>query len=214
MLVDDISQSLSHVRLFANPCTTACQASLSFTISQSILKIMSIESVMPSNHLILCCPLLLLPSIFPSITVFSNESALHIRWPKYWSFSFRPSNEYSGWISFRIDWFDLLTIQVDDDNEDNNDQLLSTSYVSGTKLGSLYVLSYSVHCSQHPLASDEMKILNKRLSRSANTGLEWVLSGRFEGVLERFWCFYGSIQFSYESRNYVEWISLAYIFSS
>ena len=91
----------------------ASQASLSFTISQNLLKFMSIESVMPSNHLIFCHPLLLLPSIFPSIGVFSNESALCIRWPRYWSFSFSisPSNEYSGLISFRIDWFDLLSVQ-------------------------------------------------------------------------------------------------------
>ena len=95
------------------PWTEACQASLPFTISQSLLKLMSIELVMPSNHLILCCPLLLLPSIFPSIRVFSNESVLCIRWPKYWSFSFSisPSNKYSGLISFRIDWLDLLAVQ-------------------------------------------------------------------------------------------------------
>jgi len=95
------------------PWTAAHQASLSITKSQSLLKLMSIESVMPSNHLVLCCPLLLLPSIFPSIRVFSNESVLHIRWPKYWSFSFSisPSNEYSGLISFRMDWLDLLAIQ-------------------------------------------------------------------------------------------------------
>ena len=96
-----------------HPWTAARQASLSFTISQSLLKIMSIESVMPSNHLILCHRLLLLPSVFPSISVFSDESALHIRWPKYWSFSFsiRPSSEYSGLISFRMDWLDLLAVQ-------------------------------------------------------------------------------------------------------
>ena len=106
--------SLSSVWLFATPWTAARQASLSFTISQSLLKLMSIESVMPSNHLILCYPLRLLTSIFPSIRVFSNESGLHIRWPKYWSFSFSisPSNEYSGLISFRIDWFDLFAVQV------------------------------------------------------------------------------------------------------
>ena len=106
-------QSLSHVWLFATSWTAACQASLSFTISQSLLKIMSTESVMPSNHLVLCHLLLLLPSIFPSIQVFSNESVLHIRWPKYWSFSFSisPSNKYSGLISFRIDWLDLLSVQ-------------------------------------------------------------------------------------------------------
>ena len=103
-------QSLSHVRLFVTPWTAACQASLSISNSRSLLKLMSIESVMASNHLILCHPLLLLPSIFPSIRVFSNESVLHIRWPKYWSFSFSisPSNEYSGLISFRMDWLDLL----------------------------------------------------------------------------------------------------------
>ena len=99
-----VVQSLSRVRLFATPWTEARQASLSFTISQSLLKLMSMELVMPSNRLILCHPLLLLPSIFPSIRVFSKESVLHIRWPKYWSFSFsiRPSSEYSGLISFRI----------------------------------------------------------------------------------------------------------------
>ena len=124
-------QSLSHVRLLATSWTAAYQApppmgfsrqeywsglpfpSLSITNSQSILKLMSIESVMPSNHFILCHHLLLLPSIFPSLRVFSNKSVLHIRWPKYWSFSFSisPSNEYSGLISFRMDWLDLLTVQ-------------------------------------------------------------------------------------------------------
>ena len=106
-------QSLSCVPLFATPWTTAHQASLSFTISQILLKPTSIELVMPSNHLILCRPLLLLPSIFSSIRIFSNELALCIRWPKYWSFSFSisPSNEYSGLVSFRIDWFDLLAVQ-------------------------------------------------------------------------------------------------------
>ena len=101
-------QLLGRVWLFAIPWTAACQASLSFIISLSLFKLMPIESVIPSNHLILCHPLLLLPSVFPSITVFSNESALRLRWPKYWSFSISPSNEYSGLISFRIDWFDLL----------------------------------------------------------------------------------------------------------
>ena len=106
-------QSLSHVQVFVNPWTAAHQASLSITNSQSSLKLMSIESVMPSSHLILCCPFLFLPTIFPSMRIFSNESALPIRWPKYWSFSFSisPSNEYSGLISFRIDWFDLLSVQ-------------------------------------------------------------------------------------------------------
>ena len=106
-----VVQLLNPVRLLATPRTTACQASLTFTISQGLLKLMSIESVMPSNHLILCCPLLLLPSMFPSIRVFSTESALRIRWPKYWGFSISPSNEYSGFISFRICWFDVLVVQ-------------------------------------------------------------------------------------------------------
>ena len=106
-------QSLSRVRLFATPWTAARQASLSITNSRSLPKSMSTESVMPSNHLILCRPLLLLPSILPSIRVFSSESALHIRWPKGWSFSFNisPSNEHTGLISFRMDWLDLLVVQ-------------------------------------------------------------------------------------------------------
>ena len=113
LIVISSIQSLGHVRLFATPWTAARQASLSITNSRSLLKLMSIESVMPSNYLILCCPLLLLPSIFPSIRVFSNESVLCIRWPKYWSFSFSisPSSEYSGLISFRMDWLDLLQSQ-------------------------------------------------------------------------------------------------------
>ena len=100
-------------RFFATPGAAACQASLSFTISLSLFKFMSIESVMPSNYFVLCRPLLLLPSIFPSIRIFSNESALCIRWPEYWSFSFiiSPSNEYLALISFRIDWLDLLALQ-------------------------------------------------------------------------------------------------------
>ena len=106
-------QSLSRVWLFVIPWTAACQVSLSIANSRSLLKLMSIESVMPSNHLILCRPLLLLPSIFPSIRVFSNESTLRIRWPKYWSFSFNisPSNKHSGLISFRMDWLELLAVQ-------------------------------------------------------------------------------------------------------
>ena len=107
------AQSLCCVQLYVTLWTAACQASLSFTISQSLLKLMPIELVMPSNHLILCHPLLLLPSIFPSIKVFSNESLLHIRWSKDWNFSFSisPSNEYSELTSIRIDWFDLLAVQ-------------------------------------------------------------------------------------------------------
>ena len=106
-------QSPSGVQLFATTRTAACQASLSFTRSQGLFKLMSIESVMPSNHLILCHLFFILPSVFPSIRVFSNESALPISWPKYWSFSFSisPSSEYSGLISFKMDWLDLLAVQ-------------------------------------------------------------------------------------------------------
>ena len=113
LTVSQSVQSLSCVQLFATPWTAARQASLSFTISQSSLKLMSIKSMMPFNHLILWCPLLLLPSIFPSIRVFSSESVFHIRWPQFWSFSFsiEPSNEYSELVSFRTDWFDLLAVQ-------------------------------------------------------------------------------------------------------
>ena len=108
-----VIQSLSHVRLFGTPWTAARQALLSFTISWSLRKLMPLESVMLSSHLILCRPLLFIPSIFPSIRVFSSESALCIRWPKYWGFSLSisPSNEYSGLISFRMDWLDLLAVQ-------------------------------------------------------------------------------------------------------
>ena len=106
-------QSLSRVQLFATPGSAACQASLSIINSWSLLKLISMEPMMPPNHLILCHPFLLLPSIFPRISIFSNELALHIRWPKYWSFRFSisPSSDYSGLISFRIDWFDLLAVQ-------------------------------------------------------------------------------------------------------
>ena len=108
-LVVAVVQLLNHAQLFATPWSSVCQASLSFTISVSLLKLLSTESMISSNHLILRCPLLL--SVFPSIRVFSNEVTLCIRWPKYWSFSISPSNEYSGLISFRIYWFDLLAVQ-------------------------------------------------------------------------------------------------------
>ena len=110
--ITNVVQLPSHVQLFDPSCSAAHQASLSFIISQSLLKVMSIKSVMPFIHLILCHPLLLLPSIFPNIMVFSKELALHFRCPKYQSFSFSPSNEYSGLISFRIDWLDLLAVEV------------------------------------------------------------------------------------------------------
>ena len=112
-IVGSSVQLLSHVQLFVTPWTAAHQASLSITSSWSLLKLRSIESMMPSKHLILCCPLILPPSSSPSIRIFSNKSALRIRWPKYWSFSFNisPSNEHSGLISFRMDWLDLLAVQ-------------------------------------------------------------------------------------------------------
>ena len=131
-----VIQLLSHVQLFATPRTAACQTSLSFTICQILLKLMSIESVMPSNHLVhLCCSLLLLPSIFPSIRVFSNESALCIRWPKYWSFNISPSNEYSGLISFRIEWFDLLCSPRDSQESSPTPQFKS---INSSALSLLY----------------------------------------------------------------------------
>ena len=137
-----IIQSLSRVRLFATPWTSACQAFLSFIISWSFLKLMSIESVMSSNHLILCRALLL-PSIFPSIRVFSNDLALHIRWPKYWSFSFsiNPSNEYSGLISFRINWFDLITVQG---------TLKSLLQHHSSKASSLWLSAFIIDQLSHP----------------------------------------------------------------
>ena len=112
--ISQLVQSLSHIRQFATPWTAARQASLSITNSWSLLKLISIKSVITSNHLILCHPLLFPPSIFPSIRVFSNESVLHVRWPKYWSFGFSvsPSNEYSGLISFRMQWLDLLAVEA------------------------------------------------------------------------------------------------------
>ena len=137
-------QLLSRVWLFVTPWTAACQASLSITNSQSPPKPMSIESVMPSNHLILCHPLLLLPSIFPSIRVFSNGSGLRIRWPKYWSFSFNisPSNEHPGLISFRMDWFDLL----DSQESSPTPQFKSTIYSSRPESSSMcyFFMLYSV----------------------------------------------------------------------
>ena len=130
-------QSLSHVQLFATPWTAAHQASLSITNSRSLLKLMS-ESLMPSNHLILCRPLLLLPSIFPSIRVFSNESVLHIRWLKYWSFSISPSNEYSGLISFRTDWCDFLAVQGTLESCLQNINSSAPSFLYGPTLTSIY----------------------------------------------------------------------------
>ena len=127
-------QSLRCVRLFATPWIIACQASLSITNSQSLLKLMSIESVIPSNHLILCRPRLLPPSIFPSIRVFSSESVLYIKWPKCWSFSFSisPSNEYPGLISFKMNWLDLLAVQW------THKSLLQLQSINSSMLSFLY----------------------------------------------------------------------------
>ena len=146
-------QSLSHVQLFATPWIATRQASPSITNAQSPPKPMSIESVMPPNHLILCCPLLFLPSIFPSIMVFSNESALHIRWPKYWTFSFSisPSNEHSGLISFRMDWLDL-PCSPRDSQESSPPPLLKS--INSSTLSFLYSPTFSYihdHWKNHSL---------------------------------------------------------------
>ena len=142
-------QSLSCVWLFATPWTAERQASLSITDSWSSLKLTSIESVMPSNHLILCHPLLLLPSIFPSIRVFPNESVLHIRWPKYWSFSFSisPSNEYSGLISLRVDGLDLLAVQGKTNQTDHMDHsLIPADFTVILKETGLSKITFGILC--------------------------------------------------------------------
>ena len=146
-------QLLSHVQLFATPWTAARQASLSITKTQSLLKLMSIESVMPPNHLILCHPLLLLPSIFPNIRVFSNESPLCIRWPKYWSFSFNinPSNEHPGLISFRMDWSDLLAVQGDSQESSPTPQFKNLNYLALSFLYSLTLTSIHGYWKNHSL---------------------------------------------------------------
>ena len=141
MMCDDNVHLPSCVQLFVASWTAAHQASLSFTISWSLLKLMTIKSVMPSNHLILCCSLLLLPSIFPSLRVFSNELDLHIRWPKYWSFSFSisPSSEYSGLISSKVDWFDLLAVQSVLQHQNSKASILQCSAFFMVQLSQPYV---------------------------------------------------------------------------
>ena len=141
-------QSLTHVRLFVTPWIAARETSLSITISRSLLKLMSMESVMPSNHLILLRPLLLSPSIFPGIRVFSSESALHIRWPKYWSFSFNisPFNKHSGLISFRMDWLDLLAVQGTLKSLlQHHSSKASILWCSALKIVNHYVVTYNLH---------------------------------------------------------------------
>ena len=156
------------------PWTATRQVSLSFTISQSLLKLMSIESVMPSNHLILCCPLLLPPSIFPSIRVLSNESACHIRWPKYWSFSISPSNEYSGLISFRIDLFDLLAFQG---------TLKSLLHHPNSKASIFqHSVSFMVQLSHPYMTTGKTIALTTRTFVGKVTALIFNILSRFEGI--------------------------------
>ena len=164
-------QLLSHVPLFVTPWTAACQASPSITNSQSMLILMYIKSVMPSNHLILFHPLLLLPSIFPSIRIFSNESVLRMRWPKYWNFSFSisPSNEYSGLISFRIDWFDLLAVQGTLksllQHHSSKASILQHSAVFVVQLSHPYITTgKSIALTRHTFVSRVMSLLFNMLS--------------------------------------------------
>ena len=157
-------------RILATPRTAACQASLSITISRSLLRLMSIESVMPSNHLILCRPLLLPPSISPSIRVFSNELALCIRWPKDWSFSFsiRPSSEYSGLISFRMDWLDLLAVQGTLKHHNVNASILWRSAFFMVQLSHVYMTTgKSLALTRWTSVSKGMSLLSNMLSRLA-----------------------------------------------
>ena len=175
MLVSSV-QSLSHVQQFVTPWTAAHQASLSITNSQSLLKLVSIESVMPSSHLILCYPLLLLPSNFPSIRVFSNESALLIRWPKYWSFSFSisPSNEYSGLISFRMDWLDLAvqgTLKSLLQHHSSNASVLRHSAFFMVQLSSVHDYRKIIALTIRTFVSKVMSLLFNMLSRLVITFL-------------------------------------------
>ena len=170
-------QSLSRVWLFATPWAAACQASLFITNSQSPPKPMSIESVMPSNHLILCCPLLLMPSVFPSIKVFSSESALHTRWPKYWSFSFNisPPKEHRGLISFRMDWLDLLAVQGTLQESSPTPQFKSINSSALSFLYSPTLTSIYDHCKNHSLVWAIKKALNGMFSSVTNIKLQDLL---------------------------------------
>ena len=150
------------------PWTAAYQASLFFTISQSLLKLMSFELVMPSNHLILCCPLLLLPSIFPNIRIFSDELVLHIRWPKYWSFRISPSNDYSGLISFRTDWFDLAvqgTLKSILQHHSSKASILQCSAFFMVQLSHLYMTTGKTIALTSDFVSKVMSLLFNMLSR-------------------------------------------------
>ena len=169
------------------PWTVAHQASLSFTISRSLLNFMSIESVMLSNHLTLCRPLLLLPSIFPSIRVFSSESALRITWPKYWSFSISPSNEYSELIFFRIDWFDLLTVQGTLKSllqHNSKASILWPSFFFMVHLSHLYMTARkTIALTIWTFVSKEMSLLFNTLPRSNHLLISW-LQSPFAVILE------------------------------
>ena len=163
-----VVQSLSFVWLLMTPWTAAYQASLFFTISQSLLKLMSFELVMPSNHLILCCPLLLLPSIFPNIRIFSDELVLHIRWPKYWSFRISPSNDYSGLISFRTDWFDLAvqgTLKSILQHHSSKASILQCSAFFMVQLSHLYMTTGKTIALTSDFVSKVMSLLFNMLSR-------------------------------------------------
>ena len=167
-------QSLSRVHLFATPWIAACQASLSITSSQSLPKLMSIESVMSPSHLILCRPLLLLPPIPPSIRVFSNESTLHVRWPKYWSFSFSisPSNEHPGLISFRMDWLDILAVQGTLQHHSSKASILWCSAFFTVQLSHPYMTpGKTVALTRQTFVSKVMSLLFNMLSRLVITFL-------------------------------------------
>ena len=185
-------QSLSRVRLFVTPWTAACQASLSITNSWSLLKLMSIKLVIPSNHLILYCPLFLLPSIF--LRVFSNESVLLIRWPKYWSFSFSisSSNEYSGLVSFRIDWFDLLAIQETLksllQHHSTKASILQCSAFFMVQLSHSYMtLGKTIALTRQTFVGKVMSLLFNMLSRMVIMGNRWGNSGSSDRL-----CFLGA----------------------
>ena len=188
-------QSLSHIRLFATPWTAACQASLSFIISQSLLKLISIESVMSPNYFILCCPLLLLPSIFPNIRVFSNKSVLHMRWPKYWSFSFSisPSNEYSGLIFFGIDWFYLLAVQGTLKSllqHHNSKAQLALSFLYSQLSHPSMTTGKTIALTRRTFVGKEMSLLFNMLSRLVITFLPRASIFEFHGCshhLQWFW---------------------------
>ena len=171
-----VQLSLSHVQLFATPWAAACQTSLSITSSWSLLKLMFIKSVMPSNHLTLSCPLLLMLSIFSSIRVFSNQSVLCVRWPKFWSFSTSPSNEYSGFISFKIDWFDIFAVQGTLKSLLQNNSKASVFQHSGffmVQLSHLYMTTGKTIALTRWTLVSKMSLLSNTLSRFVKAFLPW-----------------------------------------